>query len=108
MHFLNGRERGRVLFSSCKNFGGWCCVSHMQVPAWRRKSFLVMAVSPEMAERLAEAMLAQLDNWMEQAEEIAEQSLPVTGNRARALHLKMAMAQGKNSLLHILGRDTTL
>jgi hypothetical protein len=65
-------------------------------------------MTPEMAERVAGAVLASLDGWMEAAEEIAEAAIPATGNRARALHLKQSMAQAKLSLLHVLGPNPPL
>lgn len=70
-----------------------------------RPRALLMVMEPEQAERLARAVLASLDNWMEQAEEIAEAAHPSTGNKARALHLKRSIMQARNSLEHLIGGD---
>lgn len=61
-------------------------------------------ITPETAQRLALALLSNLDGWMERVEEIADAALPVTGNKARALHLLVAMEQTKIVLLHLIGR----
>lgn len=55
-------------------------------------------MKPEYAERMAHALIATLDNWMEHAEEIAETAGPVSDTRRKALHLKMSMAQAKMAL----------
>lgn len=52
--------------------------------------------------RLIAAIHANLDNWALAAEEIAEHAIPLTGNKARALHLKMSLLQAKNAIDHIL------
>lgn len=70
-----------------------------------RSARRLKAVSPDNAERMAEALLATLDGWMLQAEEISEAAHPATGNKARALHLKMGMAQARVTLQAMLERS---
>lgn len=57
----------------------------------------------ERARRIIEALLSTIDTWMEQVNEIADAAIPVTGNKARALHLLKAMQQCKISLRKLAG-----
>jgi len=53
--------------------------------------------------RLITALHANLDNWCIAAEEIAQNAHPVTGNKARALHLQASILQAKLTLEHLMG-----
>ena len=78
-------------------------VGYMAIPgAVVRRPVRIMTMDPANAERLAKAVLASLDNWMEQCEEIASHAIPATGNAARALHLKRSLLQARNSLEHMI------
>lgn len=68
----------------------------------------VMTITPQTAERMAMALLAQLDGWKEQLEEIADKAHPVTGNRARALHLMHSILQARGVLEQILKQSGEL
>lgn len=52
--------------------------------------------------RLVEAVRINIDNWISAAEEIAEHAAPVTGNKARALHLQRSLMQAKAAIEHIM------
>lgn len=52
--------------------------------------------------RFAGALLANLDSWAAAAEEIAEHASPITGNKARGLHLARSILSAKNAIEHIL------
>lgn len=52
--------------------------------------------------RLVAALFANLDRWAEQSEEIAENAIPVTGNKSRALHLKASILQAKLTLENLM------
>jgi hypothetical protein len=61
-----------------------------------------MPFREEKARRLIEAVRANLDNWCAACEEIAEAAHPVTGNKARALHLQKSLMQAKSAIEHIM------
>jgi hypothetical protein len=64
----------------------------------RPRSLLTM--DPASAERLARAVLASLDSWIEQLEEIEANANP--GNKSRSLHLLRSMGQAKVTLTHMM------
>jgi hypothetical protein len=91
-----------------ENHGRWAVPGMCSIwspPSRVRSVRHLMVVSPDNAERMVAALLATLDGWMDQAEEIADHAIPATGNAARALHLKMGMAQAKVSLQAMLDRS---
>jgi hypothetical protein len=55
----------------------------------------VMTISPERAEQIVTALSATLDGWYEAAMEISDAAVPITGNRARGLHLAKSILQVK-------------
>jgi len=65
----------------------------------------VLMDDEERAQRMAAAILNSLDTWISQVEEIAANSIPITGNLRRALHLQHAMEQAKQSLKAIAGEE---
>jgi hypothetical protein len=44
-----------------------------------------------------------MQTWMENVEEIAEHAHPITGNKARALHLLRNMKQAELAIKRMLG-----
>jgi hypothetical protein len=52
----------------------------------------------ERFNRIVQAMLANIEGWKEQAQEIAEHAVPVTGNLGRGLHLLKSLEQASISL----------
>jgi hypothetical protein len=52
----------------------------------------------ERARRIIDAVLSSLDGWYEQAMEISDAAIAVTGNKARGLHLAKSLAQAKLAL----------
>lgn len=57
----------------------------------------------ERAERMVGAMLASLDVWIAQVEEISVNAIPVTGNLGRALHLLKSLEQARITLRKLAG-----
>jgi hypothetical protein len=57
----------------------------------------------ERAQRMIEAMLSNIEAWREQVEEIAANSIPITGNLGRALHLLKNMEQSRIALRKLAG-----
>jgi hypothetical protein len=51
------------------------------------------------------AVLQNIDNWRQRAEEIAEHAIPITGNKARGLSLARDMHQAMLSLKRLSGLD---
>lgn len=61
-------------------------------------------MSPERAAQVIQALNSTLDSWYEAALEIADNALPVTGNKARGLHLAKSILQAK-AVLDKLSKD---
>ncbi len=60
-----------------------------------------MPLEGARARRIIVAVLANIDNWCERLEEIAENAIPATGNKARALALERDMVMAKISLCRL-------
>lgn len=52
--------------------------------------------------RLIDAIMANLDQWIAALEEIQQNAIPITGNRARALHLMRTLEQAKLTMKHLI------
>lgn len=52
----------------------------------------------ERARRIIDAILSNMDTWIEQAMEISDAAVAITGNKARGLHLAKSLAQAKLTL----------
>lgn len=61
-----------------------------------------MTLSPERAEQVVAALNSTLDSWYEAAMEISDSAIPVTGNKARGLHLAKSILQVKLMLARIV------
>jgi hypothetical protein len=57
----------------------------------------------DKAERMALAILGSLDGWIADVDEIAKNSIPITGNLGRALHLMRRLQQARGTLRDIAG-----
>lgn len=52
----------------------------------------------ERFERIIQALLSNIEVWKEQAQEIADHAIPVTGNLGRGLHLLKSLEQASITL----------
>lgn len=68
----------------------------------------IMVLTPERARQVISALSSTLDGWYEQAIEISEAAIPVTGNKARGLHLARSILQAKLMLDKISEGDDSL
>jgi hypothetical protein len=59
----------------------------------------------ERAERIIVAVLENIGNWQDRVLEIADNAIPVTGNKARALSLARDLEMAKHSLRRLAGLE---
>lgn len=59
-----------------------------------------MTITPERAEMLAHALVANLEDWIAELEEIEINT--IHGNKARILHLMKNMMASRNAIQHVL------
>lgn len=60
-----------------------------------------MPLEGARARRIIVAVLANIDNWTQRLDEIAEAAIPATGNKARALALQRDLMLAKISLCRL-------